>query len=114
MSEIRSDVKSIFYEISNLAKKLFGDSLTDVILYGSYARGDFDEYSDVDIMIIADVKLADFSAYQEDFVELCSDLSLKYDLVVVPTFVSKKNFDRFHNVLPFYQNVEREGIKLAV
>ena len=114
MQEIDSKVMSILSELSNLAKNSFGDKLTAVILYGSYARGDYDEYSDVDVMIIADINLSEFSKRQESFVDLCSELSLEYDLVVVPTFVSKKNFYRFHNVLPFYQNVEREGIKIAV
>ena len=33
-------------------KSIFGDSLVQVILYGSYARGDFDEESDVDIVAL--------------------------------------------------------------
>lgn len=31
--------------------KIFGDRLTRIILYGSYARGDFNQNSDMDIMI---------------------------------------------------------------
>lgn len=65
MQEIDSKVMSILSELSNLAKNSFGDKLTAVILYGSYARGDYDEYSDVDVMIIADINLSEFSKRQE-------------------------------------------------
>lgn len=32
--------------------KLFGEKIECIILYGSYARGDFDLESDVDIMVL--------------------------------------------------------------
>jgi predicted nucleotidyltransferase len=37
------------------AKSVFGDSLCDVILFDSYARGDYDEESDIDIILVADM-----------------------------------------------------------
>ena len=36
-------------------KKIYGNHLKAVILYGSYARGDFRADSDVDIMILVDL-----------------------------------------------------------
>ena len=41
------------------ARDSLGDKLNKVILYGSYARGDYDDESDIDIMILADIALED-------------------------------------------------------
>jgi len=37
------------------AKEVLGEKLEKVLLYGSYARGDYDEYSDIDIFVLADI-----------------------------------------------------------
>jgi len=39
------------------AKEVLGDKLEKVLLFGSYARGDYDEYSDIDIFVLADIRL---------------------------------------------------------
>ena len=36
-------------------KKIYGSHVRQIILYGSYARGDYREDSDVDIMILVDM-----------------------------------------------------------
>lgn len=42
-------------QIATLAKSLLGDKLDSTILYGSYARGEQTEESDIDIMVLAKV-----------------------------------------------------------
>lgn len=46
-------------------KKTYGSHLRRVILYGSYARGDFRTDSDVDIMILLDISDADLKVYSQ-------------------------------------------------
>ena len=104
----------ILTEVADTAKRVLGDKLRSVILYGSYARGDYDEQSDVDIMILTDLKPEELSAYRAPFTRVCADLGLQYDLVVVATLQDTETFEKYHKVLPFYQNVEREGIQVAV
>ena len=45
-------------------KKIYGTHLQEVILYGSYARGDFKEDSDIDIMILLDITDMEMKQYQ--------------------------------------------------
>ncbi|WP_456367169.1 nucleotidyltransferase domain-containing protein, partial [Thermococcus sp.] len=42
-------------EFLRVLRKRFGDSIEEVILFGSYARGDYDEESDIDLLIIGKV-----------------------------------------------------------
>ena len=45
-------VHDIIISFANGVKKILGDDLKKIILYGSYARGDYSENSDIDIMVL--------------------------------------------------------------
>ena len=48
-------VNKVVQNYSMEAKRIFGNKLRAVILYGSYARGDFEPDSDIDIMVLLDI-----------------------------------------------------------
>jgi len=49
---IKWELKDILSEVKKKLKKLYGPKLFDVILYGSYARGDYDQNSDIDLLVV--------------------------------------------------------------
>ena len=58
----------IYNEINNFvikAKKLLGDRLKKIILYGSYARGDYNTNSDIDIMLLTDLSDDEIVKYRQ-------------------------------------------------
>ena len=95
-------------------KNVFEDKLSSVILYGSYARGDFDSESDIDIMIIADILPEEINQYTSKMRDRIYQFELEADCVISLCVVSKSVFERFKNIVPFYQNVLKEGEPLAV
>ena len=106
-------LNNILSVIAEKSKKIFGEKLDSIILYGSYARGDYDEQSDVDIMIIADVFRQDINKYFENLLDLSSDLGLENDVVISICIRDLQTFNKFYSVLPFYQTVLKEGVKVA-
>lgn len=82
-------------EVEEAVKKLLGEKLKRVILYGSCARGDFNDESDVDFAAMADVELIELENYHNDFVEVELDLSLKYDVDVSILVISENNMNKF-------------------
>ena len=48
-------INSLLGQYVEEVRKIYGEHLKSVILYGSYARGDFRPDSDIDIMILADL-----------------------------------------------------------
>lgn len=84
--------------------------LDSVILYGSVARGTATDESDVDIALIIKEKLT--VENEELLNDLIVDLSLKYDKVFSVIDIEKSVLNKWNNAVPFYQNLEREGITL--
>lgn len=104
----------ILNKVASQAKSLFENKLHSVILFGSYARGDYDDESDIDIMILADIDNTDINKYTRLLREKVFRLEIEHDCVLSLCVVTKDNYERFKEVLPFYRNVSKEGIKVAV
>ena len=103
------DLKRIMDLICQFSESLFAAKLYKVILYGSYARGDFDEESDVDVMIVVDMNEANLSHYEALFTEFSSDASLKNEVLIVPLLCDKTRFEAQIEYTPFLRNVNEEG-----
>jgi len=105
-------INAVTQKVLHAAKDTLGDRLDKVILFGSYARGDFDSDSDVDIFVLADVPNEETNRWSNSIDDRLSDLWFDYDLLVCIHLTSKSKFDRYFQVMPYYQNVIREGIEL--
>ena len=91
-------------------KNIFKDRLFSIILYGSVARGDDTEESDVDIAILLkDVKN---QPLQDKLIDFTLDLDLKYDKVFSIIDIDYDDFVKWEDVLPFYKNVKKDGVVL--
>ena len=102
-------------KVCDRAKSVFGDSLVAVKLYGSYARGDFDEESDVDIAIIMRVPHESENKFNKQIVKIMGELYEKfgYNIVLSPIVISSEFFEKWKDDLPFYRNVNQEGVRIV-
>jgi len=103
-------VMEISQRVVKAAKDTLGDKLDKVILYGSYARGDYDQESDMDFFILADVPQNEASMRREDVRDRIPYIDLDYGVTVSLHVTGIEVFNKFVNTLPFYMNVVREGI----
>lgn len=104
-------VTTIMNEIVMEMKTLFGYKLRQVLLFGSYARGEQEEYSDMDVMVLVDINDEEIKKYNDAIIDVMSDISLRYG--ILPTIIGK-NYEHFNHwvpYLPFYRNVKVEGIE---
>jgi predicted nucleotidyltransferase len=109
-NDILEQLKTNIYRY---AKDTFGDKLSEIILYGSYARGDFDEESDIDILILVDADQYQIKQYETEFAVFGSRLDLEYDVLTSLQLESADTFRIWKDTLPFFKNVAREGLKIS-
>ena len=101
-------IQALLKELREKVRSILGDKLEEIILYGSYARGDYSTRSDVDILLVVKEKL-NLEEY-EKIMEIAAELSLKYERIVSIIDYPKRIFTSSDS--PFLQNVKREGIKI--
>lgn len=109
----KNQLDEIIGRVVAFSKEVFGEKFQSVILYGSYARGDYDEESDIDIMIMVDMSREELNQYRTVFSEFFSNINLENEVFLTSKLQSKSYFNQWQNVMPFYQNVMREGIMYA-
>lgn len=106
----KNQLDIILKQIADYSRELFGDKFKNVILYGSYARGDYDDESDIDIMIMVDMPREELYKYRSLMSTFCADLDLKNSVLLSPKLQSIQFFNKWKNALPFYQNVIKDGV----
>ncbi|MBL8205087.1 MAG: nucleotidyltransferase domain-containing protein [Blastocatellia bacterium] len=104
---MQEKIRQILAEFRSRLEALYGERLEQVILFGSQARGDAVEGSDIDVMIVlkGEVNVGDEISRTS---QLCSDLSLAYDVALSRIFTSAERFA--HERSPLLSNVHREGV----
>lgn len=96
----------------NQVRELLGDRVKQIILYGSYARGDYNDSSDVDIMILTDLSFEEIEKYRDDISDIAFDIELETGIILSPIV---KNIDKYNarvDIVPFYANIQKEGVVL--
>ena len=94
-------------------KDNFGEKLDKIILYGSYARGDNVDGSDVDIMALVDIPPEDANRFDMQLTRFTSRLGLEFDVVVSLFIKDCATFYKYLQIEPFYQNVIKDGVVLS-
>ncbi len=88
-------------------RSLYGDRLRDVYLFGSYARGEADAESDVDVLVVLD-EVAHYFGETERTSGLVSSLSLAYDVSVSCVFMSAADWRQTDS--PFLLTVRSDAV----
>lgn len=104
--------KELFSEINENMAKLFGNKLKKIILYGSYARSEHKKESDIDFLVLVDDTEENLTQNRYRIADVMTKLSLNHDILVS---ITEETYDRFQNyseALPFYRNINKEGIAI--
>lgn len=107
---MQSRIDNIIKQFVENVSELLGDRLKKVILFGSYARGDYDINSDIDIMILTDLDDEELAKYRIKIRDLAYDLEFENDMIISPVIRNIEKYNNRINIIPFYMNVQKEGV----
>ena len=106
-------IKEVVTRFTKETKRIYGSLIYDVILYGSCARGDYAEDSDVDVMILVDAAQDEIGKMRRQIMDISDQIDLEYDVVLAPVIQNYQLYQQYMPVSRFYQNVQREGVRFA-
>ena len=102
------DKALVIKDFTETMKNHYGDRLSKIILYGSYARGDFNEESDIDFMVLLNDEEVKAMKELSNTNNEIYDLTLKHDILVSMFATSIKKFQLATKA--FYEFVKKEGV----
>jgi predicted nucleotidyltransferase len=102
-------IQPILRELGEALKVIYGARMEKALLFGSYARSQAEEGSDIDVLVVLDgpVHPSEEIARTEEAV---ASLSLKWDRVISCAFVSRERYQNENS--PLLINVRNEGVAL--
>lgn len=86
---------------------IFREDITMIILYGSYARNEATDESDIDIAIVIKNRMDDET--RKCFVRWAAAMDIRYERVFSIVDIQESDLKKWENILPFYRNVREEG-----
>ncbi len=88
----------------------FKPLISNIILFGSYARGDFSDQSDIDILLL--VRTQNNKELEDKIIDYEVDYNLKYGKVLQILIYDVEYFRRMNSISNLFVNVSNEGISL--
>ena len=101
-----ANIRKLLKELKQGLIRLYGERLKGVYLYGSYARGDYEEGSDVDVMVVLD-GYNNYWAELKRTSELVGNVSLDYEITVSRIIMTEEQW--LHADTPLLRNVRVQG-----
>ena len=100
----------IVNELISGLTEIFQDKISRIILFGSVARNEATEESDVDIAIIITNEIDEET--KDKFINWAAELDIRFNQVFSIVDIPEESMKKWGKILPFYKNIEEEGIVL--
>ena len=101
------DTGPIIKEFRQEIKKLYGKRLKDIILFGSWARGEATDESDIDLLVVLDGTVVP-GIEIDRMIDIITEMNLTHSILISVYPVSEKTYATINS--PLLINVRREGV----
>jgi predicted nucleotidyltransferase len=94
-------------EFVQRVRERYGGSVSEIMLFGSYARGDYKKDSDIDLLV---VWKGDEEEGWRGITRIAFDVLLSHGVYISVKVLTPEDMERDN---PFLRNVRREGVVYA-
>ncbi|WP_072523600.1 nucleotidyltransferase domain-containing protein [Clostridium sp. Marseille-P3244] len=108
-----TNITEIMQQFADRVRGLLGNTLDSVIVYGSYARGDYSELSDIDVMILVTLTEEKIKKISDEISDMAFEYLMKFGVDISPVITNIDHFNYWVDNLPYYRNVRDEGVRLS-
>lgn len=108
----QTELHMIIMQMRNYIVHLFPSEMPDIILFGSYARSDANISSDIDVMFLVDSSRETIAEKHWQIGEAAAEVLMDHGIVVSPIVENRAYYHATADILPFFKNVQREGVWL--
>ncbi|GAA4468436.1 nucleotidyltransferase domain-containing protein [Nibrella saemangeumensis] len=102
-----SDLEAVHRDVVAIMKRHYGDRLATLMLFGSYARGDFHEDSDIDYLVVLTDEAISLSREISALSPTLSQYFLNYNVWISAKVTTKEVY--LNTIKPFFAEVRREA-----
>lgn len=110
----KNELNMILRKMNYIYRQTYQNRVSAIYLYGSYARGTSTDESDIDIVAIVNGERCELQERLKEIWDIASDMGLDYGVVISPTVIPQDEFECYKEILPYYQNIIKEGVLLSV
>jgi predicted nucleotidyltransferase len=97
----------IVNQFKTAVKRLYGDRLKQVILYGSWARGEATPESDIDLLVVLEGEIIPGREIDQ-MLDIITDINLEYTTLLSVLPMSEREYTQVNS--PLLLNIRREGV----
>ena len=107
------NLEAICSRVAGSYRRVYGSDIQGIYLYGSYARGDYDESSDLDFVALVKGERRNLQRKLDEVWNDTVKIDLEYDIVTSPTVIPVDEFQKYRDELPYYRNIFTEGKRIG-
>lgn len=90
-------------------KDVLKTDLVRAVLYGSCARKDYTEDSDIDIAVLLKCDRLEAKKYNSEFARIATELAMKYFVIINFVSLPYEEFMEKNSWYAYFRNIEEEG-----
>lgn len=108
----QSEIRTIIAQLHASMQSIFPHEQIEAILFGSYARNDADDGSDIDVMFLVDASRQTIQEQHWKIGEAAAKVLIDSGIVVSPVVENRAYYQKNVDLLPFFKNVQQEGVRI--